>query len=58
MASEKTVYTVQEVAEQLKVSKQFVYKMLRNGTLPGVQLGGRVWRVTAESLDRWVGLVN
>lgn len=50
------VYTVEEVAEILAVSPQLVYKMLREGEMPGKKLG-RVWRVPICDFREWLGRV-
>ena len=52
---ESKVYTVQEVAEYFQVSQQLIYRLLRAGILPGVQLG-RIWRIREDDLNKWDGL--
>jgi len=42
--------TPQEAAEILKVSKNTIYKLLREGFIPSVQIGRR-HRITRASLD-------
>src|SRR5918999_424680 len=48
--------TVEEVAERLNVSRATVYRMVYDGRLPTLQLGGRgsALRVDAAELDRWL----
>lgn len=46
-------YTVQEVAELLKTSKQQVRKMIRGGLLPAFKVG-REWRITAEYIREFM----
>ena len=38
---EKVVYSVTEVAELLGISKSYVYKLIRNKTIPFLKLGKR-----------------
>lgn len=48
---EPTVYTLDEVAEILKVSRSTVRNLIRRGELRPVKIGNSV-RVTAEELHR------
>lgn len=43
------VYTLEEVADILKLSKRTVYQYLQTGKLKGVKLG-KAWRISAENL--------
>ena len=45
--------TVQETADQLKVSCQQIRKMIREGLIPAVRIG-RKWRISAEYLDMFL----
>lgn len=47
------VYTVQEVAEILKVSAYTVQEKLRKGIMPGVKVG-KFWRVTESQLKQFL----
>ena len=40
-ARPRLAYSVSEAAEQIDVSRSFVYKLIRQGTLPSVELDGR-----------------
>lgn len=51
--SEIEVYSVKEVAEILKTSRQQVRKMILVEELPAVKVG-REWRITAESLQEFL----
>jgi excisionase family DNA binding protein len=46
--------TVGQVATRLKVDPETVRRMLRDGRLDGVRLGGRKagWRISASSVTR------
>jgi excisionase family DNA binding protein len=48
-----TLLTVQEVAERLGVSKDWVWAQARAGLIPHVQLG-RYRRFREEALDEWL----
>lgn len=53
--SEDKVYTVEQVAEQLKVHPRTVYRLLEAGELRGVKVG-RQWRITLEALNTFLQL--
>lgn len=44
---------VRDVAEYLKLSERTVYKLVREGTLPAVRIGG-TYRIDDKELDRWM----
>lgn len=44
-------YTIQEVADILKVHHQTVRKMIREGRLPAEQMG-TVWRIRKDDLEK------
>ena len=46
------LYTVTEVAKLLKVNKNFVYKIIKNGELEAVKVGSI--KVREEALNRYV----
>ncbi len=48
------VYTPDDIAEGLKVSKLAVYKWLQNGKLKGFK-AGKMWRITREDLEEFLG---
>lgn len=45
------VYTPEEVAAMLKVSKQAIYKWVRQGQLPSIKIGTSV-RIPVNAVDR------
>jgi len=47
-------YTPEEVAEILKVRKHTVWNWLREGSLKGTKINGKIWRVTEEELDSFI----
>ena len=51
--TEEIVYTVEEVAKMLKVSKETVRRMVRDGELEAVHVRQRV-RISKEALDKYL----
>jgi excisionase family DNA binding protein len=47
------IFTVDEVADILRVNRRIVLKMLNNQQLAGVKVG-RAWRVTREALEQFL----
>lgn len=45
------MYTVNEVAEILKVQPMMIYNALYDGRIKGIKIG-RVWRINEEELQR------
>ena len=48
--SELRVYTPEEVAELLKVTRRAVYKYLAEGRLHAAKLSDRAWRITEDDI--------
>jgi excisionase family DNA binding protein len=46
------VMTLRETSSYLRVHPSTIYKLLRNGELPGFRIGSD-WRFNAEEIDRW-----
>ena len=44
--------TIKDVADHLNVHPMTIYRLLKQGRLPGVRLGG-VWRFSRQAIDRW-----
>lgn len=47
------VYTLDEVADILKVTKRTLYAYIKAGKLPAVKMG-KYWRVSQENLQAFV----
>ena len=47
------VFTLDEVAEILKVTKRTLYNYVKEGKLPAVKMG-KYWRVTEDSLQAFL----
>ncbi len=45
--------TVKDVAVYLQFAETTVYKLLNQGKLPGMKVGGR-WRFSRKRLDKWL----
>jgi len=41
-----------DAAVMLSISRTRVYEMLNSGTLPGVRLEGRTWRIPLAALEK------
>lgn len=50
------VMLVDEAAAYLRVSRRSIYRMVADGRLEAVNLGGRFARVTRASVDRLAGV--
>jgi len=48
-----SVLTVTEVAEILRMNSTTIYRLVKNGSIPGVKIGGN-WRISKASLDLWL----
>jgi excisionase family DNA binding protein len=51
--AEPKVYTVEEVAELLKVNPRTVYKMVQQSEIRSVRAGRQI-RITGEALDAYL----
>ena len=45
------IMTVAEVADYLKMNQRTVYRLAKNGEIPGIRLG-RQWRFKKEAIDK------
>lgn len=50
---EKLVYTIQEVADLLGISKSYAYELARNGTIPVLELGKKRV-IPKEKFNKWI----
>jgi excisionase family DNA binding protein len=47
--------TMQEVADELAVSQNQIYHMVRSGELPAIKIGGRgQWRIERSKLEEYI----
>lgn len=47
-------YTVEEVADSLRVDPAFIYREIKRGHLPAIRIGGRVLRVAQADLRAYL----
>lgn len=45
--------TVDELADLLQINKSTIYRLLREGKLPGFRIGSD-WRFSVEVVNRWL----
>lgn len=53
MGQEIKVYTLEEIAEMLDVTRRTLYTYVKDGKLKAVKVG-RSWRVTEENLREYL----
>lgn len=53
--TEKTLYNMEQVQEQLGVGMRTVLRFLESGDLTGIKVG-REWRFTQEDIDRFLDI--
>jgi excisionase family DNA binding protein len=47
------ILTVSELADHLNVHRITIYRLLKNGSLPGFKIG-RVWRFDLDEIGNWM----
>ena len=47
------VLTIEQIAELLHLHVMTVYRLAKNGKLPGFKVGGR-WRFRRDALEAWM----
>ena len=52
-ADSNSVFTIEDLAKYLKISKSTLYKLAQRGELPGVKVG-RHWRFHKDAVDDWL----
>ena len=53
MASDYEVLTVKEVGEILHVHPSTIYKLTKQGKIPGLRIGAD-WRFRTDVIERWM----
>ena len=48
-----TIFTIEELAEYLKVAKSTLYKVAQEGKVPGQKVG-KHWRFRKGAIDEWL----
>ena len=49
----KEILTPKEAAEYLSIHVRTIYRLVKNGEIPGRKVGGS-WRFKKETLDEWL----
>ena len=47
------VYTPDEIAQALKITRRSVYTYIKTGKLPAVKIG-KEWRISKEALEKFL----
>jgi excisionase family DNA binding protein len=48
-----SIMTVEDVAAYLRVHQSTLYRLLKNGNIPGFKIGSD-WRFNRETIDEWM----
>jgi len=51
----KEILTPREAAEYLSVHVRTIYRLAKNGEIPGRKVGGS-WRFKKDALDEWLSM--
>jgi excisionase family DNA binding protein len=52
MASDGDIFTIRELSEHLRVHPTTIYRLLRQGQLPGFRVGSN-WRFNRAAIEQW-----
>jgi len=52
MSSQEDFFTIKELSEHLRVHPTTIYRLLREGRLPGFRVGS-LWRFNRVEIERW-----
>jgi len=52
MASQDEIFTIKELSEYLRVHPTTIYRLLRQGLLPGFRVGSN-WRFNRAAIEQW-----
>jgi len=47
------IMTMKDLSHCLKINEKTIYKLAKQGKLPGVKIGG-MWRFKKEAIDNWM----
>jgi excisionase family DNA binding protein len=50
--TEQQFLSIEEVAKRLELNSSTVYRLVREGQLPGFKIGGQ-WRFSEKALEEW-----
>jgi excisionase family DNA binding protein len=52
IAPSDQIFTIKELSEHLRVHPTTIYRLLRQGRLPGFRVGSN-WRFSREAIEQW-----
>jgi excisionase family DNA binding protein len=52
MAQADQIFTIKELSEHLRVHPTTIYRLLRQGRLPGFRVGSN-WRFSRDAIEQW-----
>ncbi|HLW70986.1 MAG TPA: helix-turn-helix domain-containing protein [Candidatus Binataceae bacterium] len=52
MAASDEIFTIKELSEHLRVHPTTIYRLLRQGRLPGFRVGSN-WRFNRTAIEQW-----
>src|SRR5512146_1959663 len=52
VAQSDQIFTIKELSEHLRVHPTTIYRLLRQGRLPGFRVGSN-WRFSREAIEMW-----
>ncbi len=53
MDDQASIFTMDELAQYLKVGKTTLYRLAQEGKIPGQKVG-KHWRFSRDAIDRWL----
>jgi excisionase family DNA binding protein len=52
MATQDEIFTIRELSDHLRVHPTTIYRLLRQGRLPGFRVGSN-WRFNRTAIEQW-----
>jgi excisionase family DNA binding protein len=52
MSADDEIFTIKELSEHLRVHPTTIYRLLRQGRLPGFRVGSN-WRFNRAAIEEW-----
>jgi len=47
------IMTIKDLSSYLKINEKTIYKLAKQGKLPGIKIGG-MWRFKKDAIDNWM----
>jgi excisionase family DNA binding protein len=57
MENNEQVFTIKELSKYLKIAESSLYKLVREGKIPGQKIG-KTWRFYKPAIDSWLSEKN